>query len=327
MIKVKFIYLKNKYEMINVKEDSFLSDILLKYCFIINQDKNELYFLYKGKILSLDQKMRIKELKNKDILILVFKLNYKKNKNKQKLNNIICPKCEESLNLALLNFDDDKIILDKCKNKHKTIFYSFKEFIESQNIKIKCIKCKNSLDSYNNILYYNSNEEYICSLCKNKEDNVIMVNDKYYKCNKHNEEFILYCNDCNINLCYKCEKKHTKHKSIYLKQIKIKENKIEEIKENIKEFKELINKYKEEINKMNLLYIDICKQVTNNIEKYMDFSEYILYSLNNLKNYESIKNITNFNIKNLMKEINSFINSNNIDEKMKYLLKEYDRIP
>ena len=191
MAKVNFIYLNNKYEMINVKEDSFLSYLLLKYCSIINQDKNELYFIYKGKILSLNQKIRIKELKNKNIIILVFKLKYKKNKNKSLLNNIICPKCKELLNLVLINFDDDKIILDKCKNKHKTIFYSFKDFIESQNITIKCIKCKNNFESYNNILYYNLNEEYICSLCKNNEDNIIRVN-KYYKCKKHNGEFNIY---------------------------------------------------------------------------------------------------------------------------------------
>ena len=229
------------------------------------------------------------------------------NKNKRILNNIICPKCKESLNLVLLNIDNDKIILDKCKNKHKTIFYSFKDFIESQNITtIKCKKCKNSSDNYNNILYYNKNEEYICSLCKNNGDNLIKINDKYYKCNKHNDVFISYCNDCNINLCYKCEINHSKHKIIYLKQIIIKKNKIEEIKKNIIEFKELINKYKEEIKKMNVLY--------------MDLSEYISYSLDNLNNYESIINVTNINIKNIIKDINLFLTENNIDEKMKYLL-------
>ena len=82
MAKIKFIFLKNKFEMINVSKDLFLSDLLLKYCSIINQDRNELYFIYEGKILSLEQKMKIKELKNKDIIISVFKTKYEKNSNK-----------------------------------------------------------------------------------------------------------------------------------------------------------------------------------------------------------------------------------------------------
>ena len=76
---------------------------------------------------------------------------------------------------------------------------------------------------------------------------------------------------------------------------------------------------------MNILYIDICKQLMNNIGNYLDLSEYILYSLDNLKNYESIKNISNINIEKLIKEINKFLNEKNLYEKFKYLLKEYDK--
>jgi len=244
MVKIQFIYLKNKYEIRNVKEELFLSDLILNYCSIINQNKNELYFLYKGKILLLDKKIKIKEFNNKYIIISIFKIKYKKNSNKRILNHIICPECEDSLNLVVFNFEDNKIILDKCKNKHKTIFYSLNDFIESQKIKIKCKKCKNNLDDYNNELYYNLNEEYICPLCINNGDNLIKVNEKYYKCNKHNIEFISYCKDCNINMCNICEINHLKHKIINLKEIKINENKIEEIKNNIEIFKRLINIYK-----------------------------------------------------------------------------------
>ena len=175
MEKVKFIYLKNKFEMINIDKYSFLSDLLIKYCSIINQDKNELYFIYKAKILSLEEKIKIKDLKNKDILISVFKIKYEKNSNKIIINNIICPECKEEFNSALLNFEDDKIILNKCKNNHKTTFNSLKDFIESQKLKMKCKKCQNSINYYNNELYYNSKEEYICSLCKNIGDNAIKV--------------------------------------------------------------------------------------------------------------------------------------------------------
>ena len=327
MTKVKFIYIRNIYEMINVKDELLLSDLILKYCSIINQDKNELYFLYKGKILSLDKNIKIKDLNNKNIIISIFKINYEKNSNKTILNHIICPECEDSLNLVLLNFEEDKIVLDKCKNKHETIFYSLNDFIESQKIKSKkCKKCKNKLDDYNNVLYYNSNEEYICPLCIKSGDSLINLNDKYYKCHKHNIEFKSYCRDCNINICCECEINHLRHKIISLKSIKINENKINEMKKNISEFKNLIDIYKEEIKKMNILYIDISKIIMNNIEKYADISQYILYSLDNLKNYESIKNISNINIEKLIKEINKFLNETDLCEKFNYLLNESVKI-
>ena len=104
MTKVKFIYIRNTYEMINIKDELLLSDLILKYCSIINQDKNELYFLYKGKVLSLDKNIKIKEMNNKNIIISIFKINYEKNNNKEILNHIICPECEDSFNLVLLNF-------------------------------------------------------------------------------------------------------------------------------------------------------------------------------------------------------------------------------
>ena len=63
---------------------------------------------------------------------------------------------------------------------------------------MKCKKCENNINDDES--YYNSNEEYICSLCKNSGDNAIKVGEKYYKCNKHNEEFISYCNECNITV-------------------------------------------------------------------------------------------------------------------------------
>ena len=74
------------------------------------------------------KKIKIKDLKNKDILISVFKIKY--DINNIALNNIICPKCKEELNLVLLNFEENKIILDKCKNKHKTIYNRLKDFIK-----------------------------------------------------------------------------------------------------------------------------------------------------------------------------------------------------
>ena len=327
MTKIKYIFLKNINEINNINENSLISDLLLNYFSIIKKDINDYYFIYKGKKLSLKNKIKIKELNNKDISLFIFKKeNEKKNKN-EPLNHIICPKCEYLANLVLLNIEDDTIILDKCINKHKTIFNNLKDFINSQNINIKCNKCNNIISNYYDEIYYNSNDEYICSLCKYNENNVIEMIDKFYKCNKHNKEFISYCNDCNFNLCYDCEKNHKMHKIIYLKQIKLKENKIKEIKDNSIEFKNCINEYKKQINQLNILFNDIFNKIMNSIKEYIKLSEYISYSLNNLKNYESIKNISNLNIKKLIKDIHMFNNEENIIEKFKILLSKYEKIP
>ena len=125
--------------MINVKEETLINDLLLKYCSIIDLSLDEIIFFYKGKILSKDTKMSIKELKDINIIISVQKI--KKRAKEEKLNNIICPKCK---NLAVLNFEEDRIRIDNCKNKHTNIFYGLKKAMNSQNINIKCVKCNNN---------------------------------------------------------------------------------------------------------------------------------------------------------------------------------------
>ena len=204
--------------------------MLLNYCSIINLNIKELFFLYKGKFISLDKKEKIKEFKNNNIIISVFKKKSNKNNNKEKINYIICPKCKQSMNLVLFNFDDEKIILDKCINNHKTLFYNLKDFFKSQIINIKCEICKNDANFYNNILYYDSNKLCVCSLCKTNGNNIINIHDKFLKCIKHNKNFISYCKDCNNNLCNICEIAHSAHKITFLKQIKIKENKLKKLK-------------------------------------------------------------------------------------------------
>ena len=70
-----------------------------------------------------------------------------------KSKDIICPKCGE---LCLINYDDYKIKLNNCKNKHENII-SFNEFESTQNInedKIICDICKinNKGKTYKNLL-------------------------------------------------------------------------------------------------------------------------------------------------------------------------------
>ena len=52
MLNAKFIYMNNLYDMKFEKKDTILN-VLTKYASILNNNLNELCFIYKGKILSL----------------------------------------------------------------------------------------------------------------------------------------------------------------------------------------------------------------------------------------------------------------------------------
>ena len=150
MEKIKFIYLHKIYEIYVDKDDKF-GNILYKYLSYININQNQVRFIYKGNILFMNaEKLRkIRELKNKNIIISV--VNLQKQQINEKLKNIICPKCK---NLIQMNIEENNILLDKCPYNHKYTYNNIKAFIENQKIKddIKCKKCKNYLFNYNIIL-------------------------------------------------------------------------------------------------------------------------------------------------------------------------------
>ena len=45
-----------------------------------------------------------------------------------------------------------------------------------------------------------------------KKHNIINYDNKNYTCNKHNETFIKYCEDCKIDLCLSCVNDNKNHK-------------------------------------------------------------------------------------------------------------------
>ena len=322
MEKIKFIYLHNKYEMYVNKEEYF-KDIIKKYSFLINLNINQLYFSIKGNHVSINDTRKVKDIKNKNIIISV--TNLKKIKIKEELNHIICPECN---NLTLMNVNDNNIVLEKCIKNHVNTFNNIKDFIESQNIKedIKCEKCQNYLSDYNNNFYFNSSKNNICPLCiKNEKNKYIEYNNKYYYCIIHGKEFISYCNNCNTNLCFQCEEKHKNHKIIYLKQLKSKNK--NEMKDELKEFNELIKKYRKQILILNGLFKDIIEKINCYIEYYNKLYSHLIKSLDNLYNYEVIYNIRNIKNKKIMKNIISFLNEDNFFNKFKLLINIYDNIP
>ena len=161
MVKMEFIYMKNKY-IIENEDNNFI--IFQKYSSLINKDLNQLLFLYKGKYLNITNKLDI--LNQNKIIIFVFNKNQMIKNNNEKIKDIICPNCE---NLSTININDNLVLIKNCINKHNYSL-SLNTFIDSQKInelKINCYKCGNNKLYYNDLIYINNKGKYICPLCLN----------------------------------------------------------------------------------------------------------------------------------------------------------------
>ena len=197
------------------------------------------------------------------------------------------------------------------------------ELMKNQIIgELECDICKNDKYLYNDKFFICSCKKYICPLCAKsheKTHKMIEYKNRFYKCIKHNYNFISYCNTCNMNLCDKCEDNHnSKHKRILYKEKKQSEKKIDEMSKEIKEIERKIKRCKMEIKKLNNLYMINMNNFINDLDNYILLYEKINIS-DNLKNYEFIQNINNFKNKKLIKNIDEFLNEN-LKNKFKKLI-------
>jgi len=320
-----FIYQKKEYKM-NIENNNTLNEILTKFLSMINENKNNVIFLCKGKKLSLKNDKILNKLSHDNILISVF--NIKSNKiNNDKFQYIICPNC---YNLSFLN-NNNNISLDNCINNHKFESLIIHEFIKNQEKyleNIKCNICNNNKNLYdNNNFYICSCGKNICKLClenhKMENHNIIEYNKRYQICINHEKEFISYCKDCKMNLCEECEIKHNKHRIILYKMMMNKIN-IKEKKKQLNDNIEKINQFKEKIDEMNEVYNNFMINLKNDLEDYIKLINKILYCLDNLSNYETIINVINFKLEKLNNDINNFL-SKNIKNKFIYLIDIFEK--
>ena len=311
----KFIY-QNVSTLIQYKGDDKFKDICIKFGIKTRKDINNLFFIYNGNLinnleLKLNEIENKNDIKNKQMIILVYDLNKieentenKENKNLIKSEEVICPICGESIKVKLI-IEDFEIKLYECKNNHEKIL-TFDEFEKNQYIdqsKIICNKCKenNKSNTYGNKFYKcNSCKINLCPICKENHDkshSIIDYNLRNYICQQHNERYIAYCNDCKINICGLCE--HEGHKTEYYKKPNI-EDKKEEIK-NLRNAYDLIFEnikiskfYKKNLEK----YYNICKNIINN------------YDIKN-RNYENIQNINHIINNDIIRYIINILNRPN----------------
>ena len=226
-----------------------------------------------------------------------------KKRKKDDIKHILCPICEK---LAFINIKDKIITIKHLNNKDSHISdLNVNELINNQYIdesNIICGKCPNNKNLYNDF-YICSCGINICPLCKlshNSENhNIIEYNKRNNLCVYHNSEFISYCENCKMNLCYKCEDNHSKHKGFLFKSIYPSNKIINENKNNIKEIINKNNKYKNDIENIKFSIIEYLNFLLNNFNDYNKVYEFILNLIENIGNYVSLMNVINLKSKKL----------------------------
>ena len=330
MAEVEFIY-NGVNTKIQCQTNEKLKDICQKFINKENINNNNIFYSYDGKLL-INEELKIEEIANREdkirkkMNIIVFDnlINIKESDIIQS-KYIICPECKEHIRIDIKDY---KINLHNCKKGHKIENILLDEFEEKQNINRKDIICnickKNDKStSYNNVFYKcltcNNN---ICPLCKTNHDVhhiIIDYDENYYICDKHNEKYMLYCEDCNKNLCTLCDG-HNHHKRILFTDILLKKDDLLKTKN---ELKLTIYKFKSEIK----ILTSILNDVMNKINIYCKIIEDMVDNYDNKKtNFEIIFNLNQIQKSNVINELNKIIECNNIIEKYSNIFNIYKKM-
>ena len=150
------------------------------------------------------------------------------------INSFHCPTCLEVPLIKIKLKEDSIVVKAKCKcNKQE---YEIKKFLrtfgEEFKQKLTCNFCKAIINDNSSNQFYFCKSCYLtyCSNCcyiheknntNDEEHYLIDIETIDIKCGIHDKEFDSYCLTCNINLCEKCNIKHSNHliKSLIIEKI------------------------------------------------------------------------------------------------------------
>ena len=300
-------------------------------------------YSYNGKVgfneeLSFQETANIQDKERNKMNILVYEQEEIINKNDNqpdnmilnqniliKSENIICPKCKETIKMDIKDY---KINLSDCINKHNFDNILLNEFDKTQEMDLRTIICDICQKSNKSITYNNefnkclTCDKNICPLCKqnhDKEHKIINYDKKYYICNKHNENYNSYCEDCKINICTLCDM-HKDHKKINF--IDILPNK-EDLNKKKKELKEAIISFDNSIN----MLINILNEVKDKIDIYYKINEDIINNYDDKnRNYETLFYLNQFKNNNIINDLNKIVESDSIKDKFNNVFNLYSKM-
>ena len=196
--------------VIQTNMDEIMENVINKFFEKSKIERKNKNFIYSDIV---DEKLSVRQIaKGVDIIrkklnILVIDNSIDESIKEIISKDFICPDCYENIILTLDNYK----INYKCKNyfinkKHSKSLMNFDQFEDLQKIdltKIKCGQCdKLKNEIYNYQFYFCCNcKTNLCPLCYSNHDTshkILNYDDKNYKCEKHYENFIEYCENCNF---------------------------------------------------------------------------------------------------------------------------------
>ena len=306
--------------------DKFIQKTLIK--------PNSVYYIANAKPVdpqkTVESQMSELNKQNKKLSILVNSIEENEQDKEQVIvqsKDIICPECKEPCRYTIDNY---QIKLTDCCKGHTINGIKILDFPKTQEINISEIICdickyKNKGNSHNHEFFLCLTcKQNICLLCKPKHDsnhNVIKYDQKNYLCPKHNDNFIKYCENCHINICFSCDIEHSEHKTIALVDLR---PDIEQSKKRLTEIESEIFILTNQINRIKNTFDELIKAMN----MYYEINKNILenFEVKN-RNYQVIKNINEINANNKIYENLKNINeTNNIYDKIRDIIELYNNI-
>ena len=235
---------------------------------------------------------------------------------------VVCEKCKNIPKIILLNKSQIQIECQECNETNIKDFSYFQKFLSNNKNDdlFKLSKCTYNVKHKSTAKFYCFQcNKYFCNDCSKIHNSFFNENHKtinqnvsnqYYCKNKEHGEYILdrYCTKCKNYLCPRCK---CEHKESYIYYFNSKEININEIKNKIKECEEII---KNEENSLNNFIKIINTKIENLNKLFKDYKErnlnmILIYKLI-INNYEQLKEIKNYNIR------ENILLNNNFDIKM-----------
>ena len=294
------------------------------FAYLIDSEENKKNAWQQSEELNLEQnKKQNNETKNEKV---------EETKKIKYYNDIICPECETSAIIDVLDGDKVTDLLNfniyNCDNFHYLQNNKFNIYDDYYcRFADKCNHCNFSqvqLTPPEDKLFLCSCGDKLCPDCNRSHiepgHKKIFYNDKNYYCIKHEKKYSSYCIDCNTNYCDDCKESHVNHECFEYKTLKPRAEDITKFKEKVEEQKTHLKNFMDYYKKT---FDDWTKTVESYLNSYILIEEALLSRYkDNFLNFQLLRNLNNdkiFNIplfNNLEKRINSAEGS---IEKFKYL--------